>query len=239
MVLCVGKLSESGQQERFNVTATVPLGGLLMAGAGQGKNIEDVPQGDINKNSNDAKYSSLPLSLVPPSVVDQGNLDAYISNPASRQPTKKAFSSDQAFLVTTTLLTSSTASATRISMYTNKRSALASLAKGWFQFPACHFEQGAAVLQIPTSTSWKEVFDTTLDKLHLKREDEKASRRSLGAPLEEVMKEEEEAYTAKEVTHFGLISVFAGMESRGGMEINSRSPPANGNKCSAAEPKAR
>jgi hypothetical protein len=86
-------------------------------------------------------------------------------------------------------------------MYTNSRSALASLAKGGILFPACCFEQGAAMLQIPTSTSWKEVYDRTLDKLHLMQEAEKASHRSQGAPLEEVMREEAEAYTAKEDTH--------------------------------------
>jgi hypothetical protein len=85
-------------------------------------------------------------------------------------------------------------------MYTNKRSALASLAKVGTLFPARCFEQGAAVLQICTSTSQKEVFDTNLEKLHLKQEAEKASHRSLGAPLEEVIREEEEAYAAKEAT---------------------------------------
>jgi hypothetical protein len=59
---------------------------------------------------NDAKYSSLPLSLVPPFVGDQGDLDAYIGDPALRKPTKKAFRGGQALLVTAALLTSSSAS---------------------------------------------------------------------------------------------------------------------------------
>jgi hypothetical protein len=46
------------------------------------------------KNSNNQKHSSLPFSLVllsltPPPVGDGSNLDAYICDPASRQPTKK------------------------------------------------------------------------------------------------------------------------------------------------------
>jgi hypothetical protein len=53
------------------------------------------------KNSNNQKQSSLPfslvpLSLIPPPVGDGSNLDAYIRNPSSRQPTKKSFRSANA-----------------------------------------------------------------------------------------------------------------------------------------------
>jgi hypothetical protein len=86
-------------------------------------------KGEITNNPNDDKYSSLLSSLVPPFIGDQGDPDAYISNPAMRQPTKKAFRGSQAPCVTAVLSTSTSASPARISIYTNKRSALASPAK--------------------------------------------------------------------------------------------------------------
>jgi hypothetical protein len=110
--------------------ALAPLGKSLIVSTvwdGQAKNTS---RGDITKDPNDDKYSSLPLSLVPSFIGNQGDLDAYISNPALHQPTKKAFRGSQASLVTTVLLTSTSASPARISIYTNKRSALASLVKG-------------------------------------------------------------------------------------------------------------
>jgi hypothetical protein len=70
------------------------------------------------------------LSLVPPFIGDQGDLDANISDSALHQPIKKAFRGGQALLVTAALSTSASASPARISIYTNKRSALASPAKG-------------------------------------------------------------------------------------------------------------
>ncbi len=42
-----------------------------------------------NYNLNFAKYSPLPFPLVPPVIGDQGDLDAYISDPALRHPTRK------------------------------------------------------------------------------------------------------------------------------------------------------
>ncbi len=84
----------------------------------------------MTNNLNNDKDSSLLSSLGPPFIGNQGDLDAYISNPAMSQPTKKAFRGSQASCVTTALSTSTSASPAKISMYTNKRSALASPAKG-------------------------------------------------------------------------------------------------------------
>jgi hypothetical protein len=110
--------------------ASAPFGRSLIMGAGQDGHAKNTSQGDITNDPNDDKYSSLPLSLVPPFICNQGDLDAYISNPALRQPTKIAFCGGQASLVTAALSTSTSASPTKISIYTNKRSALASLEKG-------------------------------------------------------------------------------------------------------------
>ncbi len=69
--------------------ALAPLGRSLTVGTGQEEHAKNTPQGDITKDLNDDKYSSLPLSFVPPFIGDQGDLDAYISNTALCQPTKK------------------------------------------------------------------------------------------------------------------------------------------------------
>jgi hypothetical protein len=83
----------------------------------------------ITNDPNDNKYSSQSLSFVLPFIGNGGYLDAYISNPALHQPTKNDFRGSQALLVNTALSTSTSASPARISIYTNKRSALASPTK--------------------------------------------------------------------------------------------------------------
>jgi hypothetical protein len=99
-------------------------------GTGQDCNAKNTPRGEITNNPNNDKYSSLLSSLISPFIGNQGDLDAYISNPALHQPTKKAFCGSQALFVTAALSTSTSASSARISIYTKKRSALASPAKG-------------------------------------------------------------------------------------------------------------
>jgi hypothetical protein len=106
------------------------LGGSLIVVAGQDGYAKYTSQGDITKDLNDNKYSFLPLSLVPPFIGNQGDLDAYISDPALCKPTKRAFCGGQTLLVTAALSTSTSTSPAKIGIYTNKRSALASPAKG-------------------------------------------------------------------------------------------------------------
>jgi hypothetical protein len=100
----------------FASLALAPLGGLLIVGAGQDGNAKNTPWGEITNNLNNDEYSSLLLSLAPPFIGNQGDLDAYISNPALCQPTKKAFHGSQALLVTTAFLTSTSASPAKISI---------------------------------------------------------------------------------------------------------------------------
>jgi hypothetical protein len=114
----------------FASLSLVPLGGLLFVGAGQDGNAKNTQQGEITNNPNNDKYSTLLISLVPPFIGNQGDSNAYISNPAMRQPTKKAFCGSQASCVTAALLTFTSTSPARISIYTNKRAALASPEKG-------------------------------------------------------------------------------------------------------------
>jgi hypothetical protein len=106
-----GNLSNPNQQKQLeDLMVLASLGDTLIAGAGQDRHAKNTPLGDITKNPNDAKYSSLPLFLIPPFIGDQGDLDAYIGNPVLRHSIKKAFRGSQASLVTTTLLTFSSAS---------------------------------------------------------------------------------------------------------------------------------
>ncbi len=98
------------QKQLEELMALASPGGLLIVGAGQDGHAKNTPRGVITKIPNDAKYSSLPLFLVPPFVGDQGDLDPYIGNLALRKPAKKVFRGGQASVVTATLLTSSSTS---------------------------------------------------------------------------------------------------------------------------------
>jgi hypothetical protein len=159
------------------------------------------------KNSNNQKHSSLPfslvlLSLIPPPVGDGSNLDAYIRDPALRQPTKTSFRSAS----TAAFSTSSSASPTRISMYTaNKRTALESPAKGGAPIPKDVEMMSRKSLGSPMEETRKEketespyaTFDRSLDEQDLLRESEKVAWRLLMDPIDKIIDEEENANAAK------------------------------------------
>jgi hypothetical protein len=90
----------------------------------------------VTKQHNDERQSSLassiiPHSLTPPSIGARSNLATYIRDPTSHQPSKKSYlDANASSTVTAAFSTSSAASPTRISIYNNKRNALASHAKG-------------------------------------------------------------------------------------------------------------
>ncbi len=77
---------------------------------------------------------SLSPSFVSPFVIEL-DLDIYVNNPASRQPTKKALCGDQLSLVTATRSTSTFASPAQVSLYSNKRTTISSTAKGGMALP--------------------------------------------------------------------------------------------------------
>ncbi len=77
----------------------------FIVGAGQDGHAKNSPQGNITKDLDDAKYPSLPLSLVFPFVGDQGVLDAHIGNAVLCKPTNTVFCSGQALLSTPALST--------------------------------------------------------------------------------------------------------------------------------------
>ncbi len=79
----------------------------LIVGTGRDGHTKNTARGNITKDPDDAKYLSLPLSLVSPFVGDQEVLDSHISNPVLCKPTNCG---GQAPLSTTALLTSTSTS---------------------------------------------------------------------------------------------------------------------------------
>ncbi len=99
-----GNLSDPEQQKRLEglMVLTSPCATLIV-GTGQDGHAKNTPRGNITNDLDDAKYLSLPLSLVSPFVGDQEVLDAHISNPVLHKPTN---CSGQAPLSTAALPTS-------------------------------------------------------------------------------------------------------------------------------------
>jgi hypothetical protein len=58
----------------------------LIVGTGQDGHAKSTARGNITKNLDDAKYLSLPLSLISPFLGDQEVLDAHIGDPVLRKP---------------------------------------------------------------------------------------------------------------------------------------------------------
>jgi hypothetical protein len=68
----------------------------LIVGVGRCGHAKNTPQENITNDPDDAKYPSLPLSLISPFVGDQGVLDAHIGNPVLYKPTNTVFCGGQA-----------------------------------------------------------------------------------------------------------------------------------------------
>ncbi len=197
-----GKLGVPNDVHEVALLSRTPL-----AGTGRNGLSQNIPRGDITKNPNDS--SSPPLSLAPPSLFppplgNGGDLDAYIRDPASRQPTKKSFSGIHASLVTAALLTSSSASPARISIYTNKKSALASPAKAG----GVSIHKGAETVSrrplcAPMGDVMKEAehgyaaFDRSLDHQDLLRESNRVAWRLSMDPIDQLINKEEKVHAAK------------------------------------------
>ncbi len=99
----------------------------------------------------------------------QGDLMGYSFDPSICQPTKKAFRGEGTPLVTAASSTSTAASPASVSIYTNKRAALASPAKfGTEQQPLEGNHSGIA--KISSSAERKSEFDRTLEELERSRE---------------------------------------------------------------------
>ncbi len=103
-----------------DVRSTVPALGANGTGA------NEVTRKLGAKNVNN---KSLSLSAVAPSRIEL-DLDAYVNDPDSCQPTKKALCGNQILLVTAARSASTSASPIRFSLYSNKRNPISSPAKG-------------------------------------------------------------------------------------------------------------
>ncbi len=106
-----------GSTNFLQTQVATTLGGTV--GVERGKN-------DISNTFNIDQYLHCLLSFVPPSGIES-DLDAYVNDPASHQPMKKALCRDRMSLITATR---STSTSTSPKMYTNKRTAISSPAKG-------------------------------------------------------------------------------------------------------------
>jgi hypothetical protein len=149
---------------------------------------------------------SLSPSFVSPYEIEL-DLDAYVNDPASRQPTKKALSEDQTLLITAAGSTSISASPAQVSLYSNKRTAMSSPAKGGmappkFIPPPCgNDRQPVFPLQkfrVPPSLDHKKVFDASLGMQEIQQEADDAARRTQMGPFDKLMAAEEKADAVKE-----------------------------------------
>ncbi len=157
---------------------------------------------------------SLSPSFVSPYGIES-NLDAYVNNPASCQPTKKALCEDQMSLVTAARPTSTFASPTQVSLYSNKRTAISSPVKGGMAPPklvssSCRNNQPVFPLQksqVPLSVDQKKAFDASLVMQKLQQDANNAARRTQIGPFDKLVATEEKADTAKEITHLSCIKL--------------------------------
>jgi hypothetical protein len=127
----------------------------------------------------------------------EDDLKEYSLDPSTRQPTKKAFCGKETSLVTAALSTTSAVSPAWVSIYTNKRAALASPAKFGTKRQKDEGNHPFAS-KISPSAVGKQEFDRTMEEMERSREEEKATRKAKMAPLEQLVNEEEQESSAKE-----------------------------------------
>jgi hypothetical protein len=123
----------------------------------------------------------------------------YVNDPDSRQPTKKALCEDQSLLVTAAQSSTSSTYPVQISMYTKKRTALSSPAKGGMTLTSKNPPQGDAqprtvlpTSRNKTSNARKKAFDNALENKKFQRDVEITARRVMMAPFDKFVKEAEE-----------------------------------------------
>jgi hypothetical protein len=105
---------------------------------------------------------------------EQRNLVGYSLDPSARQPTKKAFLGEGTPSVTAASSTSTAASPARVSIYTNKRAALASPAKFG---PKQQTPEGyhGGITNTSSSAERKSKFDQTLEEVERSRKEDEAA----------------------------------------------------------------
>jgi hypothetical protein len=180
------------------------LGGF--AGGGKKKH-------ENNNTSSHDKYASPSLSLKMLAGIEL-DLDAYVNDTASHQPSIKPLCTDQMLLVTTAKLSSSSASPKRISIYNNKRTALSSPAKGGIssQNPPCGggHPQGIPPVraQITPKANLKEAFNNALEAHETQWDAERTVRKAKMALYNKLVDKVEKDDVVKEAACMTQIEIL-------------------------------
>ncbi len=150
-------------------------------------------KGVSRRNPFDNKFLTTFLSILSRGITSkhaltgiESDLKAYVNDPDSCQPTKKALCKDQSLLVTAAQSSSSSASPMQISMYTKKRTTLSSPVKGGLSLTPKNPPKGDARAVLPTSGNTpsdmqKKVFDSALENQELERDAENTARKMMMA----------------------------------------------------------
>ncbi len=132
----------------------------------------------------------------------------YSFNPTTCQPTKKALRGEKTSLVTAALSTTTAISPACVSIYTNKRAALASPAKFGTKQQKGKGDHPAS--KISPSAERKQESDRTMEEMELSREEYKATWKAKMAPLEQLVNKEEQESAPKEAARLTQIKVMGG-----------------------------
>jgi hypothetical protein len=143
----------------------------------------------------------------------ESDLKAYMNDPDSCQPSKKALCKDQSLLITAAQSSSSSTSPAQISMYTKKRTALLSPTKGGLSLTPKNPPKGDARAVLPMnkntpSNTQKKVFDSALENQELEREAENTAWKMMMASFNQIVKEAEEEDANKEDAWLARIEVL-------------------------------
>ncbi len=193
----------------------VSIGSVPPSGT-DGTGVDDVA---MDLGSMNVLNKSLSPSFVSPYGIEL-DLDAYVNNPASRQPTKKALCEDQMLLITAAPSTSTSASPAQVNLYSNKRTAISSPAKGGMAppklIPPSHGKDQPVFplqkSQVPPSVDQNKAFNASLGMQKLQQDANNAARRMQMGLFDELVAAEEKADTAKEDTR--LLYQIAAREIR-------------------------
>jgi hypothetical protein len=152
------------------------------------------------------------LALLSTGFSFQVNLDAYVNDPDSRQPSKKALCADQMLLVMAAHLSSFSASPKQVSIYNNKRTAILSPAKGGMALPLFHGtdkpKSHPTSRMTPTSVEFRMALDKALGRQEAQWEAKNTARKKMMAPHDKLMDEVEQDDTAKEMACLARIQIL-------------------------------
>ncbi len=176
--------------------------------AGGGKTVHE----NNNTLSHD-KYAVPSLSLKT-TAGTECDLDKYVNDPASRQPTKKALCADQTSLFNAAQSSSSSISPKRISIYINKRNALSSPAKGGMLSHNIPRGRGQpqriplATARITPKADLKEVFDDALEPQEAQWEAERSARKEMMALYDKLVDNVDKEDKEKEAAHLTQVEIL-------------------------------